>query len=107
VGLPVISTRVAGIPEMIDDGVTGRLLAEHDVAGLAAALETLLVDGALARRWGAAGRAAVERKFATAGTTRALKHLLARRAGVWPPVGAMRNDPGLVGSLVRRVCGLG
>jgi len=106
-GLPVISTRVAGIPEMIDDGVTGRLLAEHDVAGLAAALETLLVDGALARRWGAAGRAAVERKFATAGTTRALKHLLARRAGVWPPVGAMRNDPGLVGSLVRRVCGLG
>ena len=34
-GLPIVSTRVAGIPEMIEEGVTGRILAEHDVTGIA------------------------------------------------------------------------
>jgi glycosyltransferase involved in cell wall biosynthesis len=80
-GLPVVSTRVAGVPEMIDDRVTGRLLEEHDVAGLADALEALLKDPALARKWGVAGRAAVEKKFATERTTSELKRLLVRRAG--------------------------
>jgi colanic acid/amylovoran biosynthesis glycosyltransferase len=102
-GLPVVSTRVAGVPEMIDDGATGRLLEEHDVAGLAAALEGLLKDAALARRWGAAGRAAVERKFATERTTNELKHLLARRARVWPPWEAVGRDRGLVGAAVRGI----
>ena len=72
-GLPVVSTQVAGVPEMIEDGVTGRLLEEHDVAGLAAALGGLLKDVALARKCGAAGRGVVERKFATEGTTSELK----------------------------------
>jgi colanic acid/amylovoran biosynthesis glycosyltransferase len=101
-GLPIVSTKVAGIPEMIDDGRTGRLLAEHDVAGIAAALESLLKDGALAARCGAAGREAVERKFATGGTTSALKHLLTRRASIWPPWRAIRGDPRLVRDLLGR-----
>jgi glycosyltransferase involved in cell wall biosynthesis len=95
-GLPVVSTRVAGVPEMVDDGVTGRLLEEHDTAGLADALEALLKDPALARKWGSAGREAGEMKFATVRTTSGLKHLLARRAGVWPPARAARMDPGLM-----------
>jgi len=105
-GLPVVSTKVAGVPEMIDEGVTGRLLDEHDVAGMAGALEGLLKDAALARRWGAAGRGAVERKFATERTTSALKHLLTQRASVWPPARAVRTDPGLLGDLVRRLAGI-
>jgi glycosyltransferase involved in cell wall biosynthesis len=95
-GLPVVSTRVAGVPEMIDDGLTGRLLEEHDVAGLAEALEVLLKDAELARRWGAAGRAAAEKKFATGRTTNELKHLLVRRAGVWPTWPAARRDRALI-----------
>lgn len=106
-GLPVVSTRVAGIPEMIEDSATGRLLDEHDVAGLAGALEELLKDAALARRWGTAGRAAVERKFATEGTTSSLKHLLTRRATVWPPLGAVRSDPRLLGDVIMRLTGTG
>jgi colanic acid/amylovoran biosynthesis glycosyltransferase len=102
-GLPVVSTRVAGVPEMIDDAVTGRLLGEHDVPGLADALEALLKDAPLAREWGAAGRAAVERKFATERTTSQLKHLLARRAGVWPTARAARMDPRLVTEALRRI----
>ncbi len=104
-GLPVVSTRVAGIPEMIEDGVTGRLLAGHDVAGLAGAIEALLADAALARRYGAAGREAVERKFATERTTSALKHLLTRHANVWPPLRALSADPRLLADVVMRLAG--
>jgi colanic acid/amylovoran biosynthesis glycosyltransferase len=105
-GLPVVSTRVAGVPEMIEDGVTGRLLDEHDVAGIAKALESLIDDAALARRWGVAGRALVEQKFATAATTNSLKHLLARHARIVPPPGAMRADPALMGDLLKRLAGI-
>jgi glycosyltransferase involved in cell wall biosynthesis len=96
-GLPVISTRIAGVPEMIEDGATGRLLAEHDVAGIAYALETLLKDPALAQRYGVAARSVVEKVFATERTTSQLKHLLVSRAGVWPRTRAMRMDPALAG----------
>ena len=106
-GLPVISTRVAGIPEMIESGVTGRVLEEHDVAGLAAALEEVLRDAALARRWGAAARRVVEERFATEKTTNELKHLLTRRGRVWPGIAALRRDPGLLGDVVTRMAGGG
>jgi len=106
-GLPVVSTRVAGIPEMIEDGVTGRVLAEHDVAGLAAALEEVLRDEPLARRHGTVGRAVVERTFATGGTTRELKRLLVRRGRVWPGVKAVGGDAALLGDVALRVVGMG
>jgi glycosyltransferase involved in cell wall biosynthesis len=41
-GLPVIATRVFGLPELIDDGVTGWLCEPHDVASLAGALRRFL-----------------------------------------------------------------
>ena len=100
-GLPVVSTRVAGIPEMIEDGVTGRLLEEHDIPGLARAIEELLQDGELARRYGAAGRAC--NTFATERTTNALKHLLTRRASVWPGIAALREDSRLAGDVLARM----
>jgi colanic acid/amylovoran biosynthesis glycosyltransferase len=96
-GLPVVSTRVAGVPEMIEDGLNGRLLAEHDVPALADALESLLTDSGRARAWGNAGRQLVDLRFATANTTRSLKALLVSRAGVWPPAGASRQDPRILG----------
>lgn len=42
-GLTVISTRHSGIPEAITDGEHGRLVAEHDVAGMAAALVEVML----------------------------------------------------------------
>jgi colanic acid/amylovoran biosynthesis glycosyltransferase len=61
-GLPVIATRHAGIPAVIDSGVHGLLVEEHDQDGLAGALEALLTDVQLRRRLGtaAAARAAEE-----------------------------------------------
>jgi glycosyltransferase involved in cell wall biosynthesis len=55
--LPVVSTRHSGIPEAVEDGVTGLLVAERDVAGMGAALAQLLADPARAAGMGAAGHA--------------------------------------------------
>ncbi len=71
-GRAVVSTRVAGIPELVEDGVSGRLVAPDDAAALAAALEELLADGALRDRLGAAARRRVEHDFSLAANTRAL-----------------------------------
>ena len=95
-GLPVVSTKIAGIPEMIEDQVTGRLLPEHDVSGLASALESLLKDPALACRYGAAARDRVADKFATTYTTGHLKHLLTHHASIRLPLSAIRQDPRLL-----------
>ncbi len=49
-GVPVITVRSGGIPEGVQDGVTGLLADTGDIAGLAAAMTTLLVSPALVRK---------------------------------------------------------
>ncbi len=55
-GLPVVATAAGGIPEAVEDGVTGRLVPPCDPAALADALADALRDGERRRAWGAAGR---------------------------------------------------
>jgi glycosyltransferase involved in cell wall biosynthesis len=62
-GLPVVSTRVSAVPEIVVDGETGALVGPGDVQGLAASLTSLLADPALAQRLGAAGRARALTEF--------------------------------------------
>ena len=62
-GLPVVGTRVGGIPEVIDNGVTGMLVPPSDPAAMAAALEQYAIAPALAHRHGQAGRERVQRKY--------------------------------------------
>ncbi len=62
-GLPVVSTRHAGIPELVVDGKTGFLLAENDHGGLALAIERIASDRHLADRLAESGRARVESEF--------------------------------------------
>ncbi len=64
-GVPVIATRIAGIPELVEDGVCGLLTPPGDADSLLAAIERLLADGALRERFAHAGRAVVEREFDT------------------------------------------
>lgn len=64
-GVPVLATRVGGVPEAVEDGVTGRLVAPGDVRELAAALSETL-GAPESRRLGEAGRAAFERRFRVA-----------------------------------------
>jgi glycosyltransferase involved in cell wall biosynthesis len=58
-GKPVVASAVGGIPELVEDGVTGFLVEPGDVAGLRAAIESLLADPALRRRLGHTARARV------------------------------------------------
>lgn len=62
-GVPVVTTAVSGIPELVRDGDTGFLCAPGDAAGLARALRTALGDPATARAVAARGRAAVHREL--------------------------------------------
>ena len=62
-GLPVISTRVAGIPELVSDGQSGLLIRPGDWQGLAEALETLIQNPGLRLEMGERGRSIVERDF--------------------------------------------
>jgi glycosyltransferase involved in cell wall biosynthesis len=61
--VPCVGTRIGGIPEIIVDGETGRLVESDDRAALAHALASLLEDPAQASAFGAAGRARVEREL--------------------------------------------
>jgi colanic acid/amylovoran biosynthesis glycosyltransferase len=53
--LPVVSTRIGGIPEMVVDNETGFLVQPNDAAALAGAIEKLMDDRSLAQRLGQAG----------------------------------------------------
>jgi glycosyltransferase involved in cell wall biosynthesis len=63
---PVVSTRVGGIPEVVDDGRTGLLVPPDDPAALAGALATLVADRDYRRALGAAARQKVESSFSLA-----------------------------------------
>ena len=60
---PVVSTRLAGIPELVVDGETGLLVSPGDTAALTKALQHSVCDGELRLRYGRAGRMRVERHF--------------------------------------------
>ena len=60
-GLPVLATHHGGIPELVEDEVTGLLVAERDVDALAEAMYRIACDHNLIRRMGCAGRQKVER----------------------------------------------
>ena len=76
--VPVVSTRVTGIPEMIDHGQTGLLVEERDAAGLAAALAELLQTPALQQKLSSQARQKIVSQFNTAENVKQLKeHFLA------------------------------
>lgn len=62
-GRPVIATRTGGVPDIVVDGVTGRLIPVADDDALETAINELLGDADLRARFGQAGRARVEEVF--------------------------------------------
>ena len=62
-GLPIVATRVGGIPDMIQEGETGHLLDVGDSATLGDALESLITQPALRHTMGEKSRAEAERRF--------------------------------------------
>jgi glycosyltransferase involved in cell wall biosynthesis len=62
-GLPVVATRIGGIPETVDADVSGILVEPGNATELAEALLTVIRDAGLRARMGRAGRATVEQRF--------------------------------------------
>ncbi|NWF80402.1 MAG: glycosyltransferase family 4 protein, partial [Chloroflexi bacterium] len=62
-GRAVVASCVAGVPDVVDEGVHGLLVPERDAGALARAIVRLLGDPALAAQLGAAARARVEREL--------------------------------------------
>ena len=62
-GVPVVAGRSGGLPDAVQDGVTGILVDPQDLGAAAEAFVSVLTDKALARRLGAAGRQAVLERF--------------------------------------------
>jgi glycosyltransferase involved in cell wall biosynthesis len=62
-GRPVIGTSLSGVPEIVDEGITGLVVPAGDVPALAEAVRRLGGDGALRSRMGAAGAERIRRLF--------------------------------------------
>nr|WP_233366029.1 glycosyltransferase [Rhodococcus globerulus] len=77
-GVPTVSTALSGIPEILIDGVTGRLVQPEDVDGLRKALDAVIADGKAAARHSSAGRKLVEREFVLADQVTVFAGLLGR-----------------------------
>jgi colanic acid/amylovoran biosynthesis glycosyltransferase len=76
--LPVVSTRITGVPELVDDGRTGILVAPGRVDQLADALERLLVDPGLRCQMGSLAREKVVQEFNSQKSAKGLHDLFAR-----------------------------
>ncbi|MEU6806199.1 glycogen synthase [Streptomyces neyagawaensis] len=76
-GTAVVASRVGGIPEVVEDGVTGLLVSTEDdfEAQLARALDSVLADPATAARMGEAGRERAVREFGWDAVARRTVHL--------------------------------
>lgn len=100
-GVPIVTSPISGIPEMVDDGEHGLLVAPGDVSALAEALTRLLADDELHQRLARQGRARICERFDSRRTTLDLHALLARQldgasglprpAAPWAPVGTARR----------------
>jgi glycosyltransferase involved in cell wall biosynthesis len=73
--LPVVATRVGGVPDLIEDGVNGFLVEPRDADGLAAGLARLLGDPDLARGMGQRGQTRRRSEFDISNTVREIERL--------------------------------
>ncbi len=80
-GIPCVSTRITGIPELIREGEDGLLVAPSDTGELAAALARLMDDGPLRHFLGRSGRARVQQAFHLSRNVDRLGSVFSRRLG--------------------------
>jgi glycosyltransferase involved in cell wall biosynthesis len=79
--VPAVACAAGGVPDVVDDGVTGVLVPAADVAALGDAMARLAADASLRARLGAAARARAERRFGVGGLVAAHLSLYSRVLG--------------------------
>ncbi len=100
-GLPCVSTRLAGVPEMVIDGLTGLLCSEQHPEQLAGLLAALLEDPARCEQMGAAGLTHARERFAKEVTSKHLLRAFARHSGIRFDF-ALASRHGLLGRFLQR-----
>lgn len=85
-GTPCVATPVTGIPELIEDGVTGLLVGERDASGLAVQLRRLLTDHHLRETLAAPARLRIEREFDIGANAARLRDLFPNAAADTVPL---------------------
>src|SRR5690606_22232977 len=98
-GLAVVATRHAGIPDAIDDGVHGYLVAEGDVDAMAGRMLELGTDAELAGQLGAAFRQRVCAEFSRQVSIERLRRILTAAAQIDP------LDPSLLAAEIHPAAG--
>lgn len=88
--LPVVSTWITGVPELVDNGRTGLLVAPGRPDELADALERLLTDPSLGREMGGRAREKVVREFNTESSAKQLCELFMSQLAPSDPT---QSDP--------------
>ena len=74
--VPVVSTNISGIPELVDDDITGRLAPEKDIDKLVQILTELLGDMKKIKQLGKAGRERVLKDFSISENAEKLRNLI-------------------------------
>jgi glycosyltransferase involved in cell wall biosynthesis len=82
--VPVVTTRIAGVPELVEDGVSGRLVPPGDTVAFAQALDALLTDPEQRHTFGAAGRDKVLADYDAAREAKRLSELVCAYANMGP-----------------------
>jgi L-malate glycosyltransferase len=80
-GTAVVATRVGGVSEVVEDGVSGLLSRPDDIEGFSRRLAQLLFDAKLSESMGSAGRAIAETRFARASVVAHYEDLYRRLCG--------------------------
>lgn len=97
-GLPVVATRVGGVPDLVLENETGLLVAPSDPGAFADAIATYVLDGEMRRRHGVAGRARVKAAYSidamVAGYAALYRYHLRRKLG--SDSGHARGVPGRI-----------
>jgi len=83
--LPVVTTDVAGARELVVDGLTGYVLPQRDVEGLARAIMTLVGSTPCRQRMAQAGRERIEQEFSFLRRMQRIETLYAKVLGLQPP----------------------
>jgi glycosyltransferase involved in cell wall biosynthesis len=99
--IPVVSTDVSGIPEVVEHGVNGMIVPPEDACALAASIATLIGDCELRARLGQAGRAIVARRFSNEANLTLVRDLLLRAARREPASSTTKASVQLAASGVR------
>lgn len=90
-GLPVVSTKHAGICESVIHGKTGLLVEERDVSGMASSMIELALDSSMAETMGAAARLHIEKNYSMKDYISTLQRLLEDSASSLPIALLARN----------------